>query len=317
MAVCLNCNQKSDLLGQLCTCGMRYMVHDDHGKEPLNLLGKLIANKFIPTAVVEVQHSTIVYETFQPIVDRVLGLTVLKPELAANTDIKNAFLEMVDKCAGIKQQNTPIFFEVLELASEGVLAVTTEAYKGDKLIHYLRSNVVDPVGLMHIIHQILQAVAALHRKNVLFPHISMDNIRIMRSGGDALFVKIRGFIEANLTWQFEQNSPTSDVYHVGQLALTLICAKPVVGPQIELPPERAYLMPIVQIFMRAIAPAEQRYESCVELLQAFESAFALNSRPTEKPVLSSQPAPTQPPRRQSPVPFEQIIWMHRPPQPQD
>ena len=317
MAICLNCKQKSELVGQLCSCGTCYMVHEDHGHEPLNLLGKLIANKIIPTAVVGVNQSTISYEAFQPSIDRVVGLVILKPEYSSNPDRRMAFLELVDKYAGIKQQNTPTLLEVLELPSEGVLAITTEVYKGEKLTDYLQRNPADPVGLMHIVHQVLQAVSALHRKGVLFPRLGMDNIRIMRLGGDSAFVKIRDCVEANMTWGQDANTST-DVYHLGQLVLSLISGKAIVNGQVELPPDRAYLMPIVQIFLRAVAPVEQRYASCVELLQAFETAFDLNSRETKKPILSMKTSGNSVmPRKQSPVPFEQIIWMHRPPQRQN
>ncbi|MBO5752844.1 MAG: hypothetical protein J6S69_04010 [Proteobacteria bacterium] len=318
MAICLNCNRKSETVGQLCSCGTCYMVHDEHGMEPLNLLGKLIANKIIPTAVVSVDKSTISYEAFQPAIDRVVGLSILKPEYSANPDIRVAFLDLVDRCAGLKQQNTPTLLEVLELPSEGVLAITSEVFKGEKLSDYMRNNPLDPVGLMHIVHQILQAVAAMHRKNVLFPHLGMDNIRIMRLGGDSAFVTVRGFVESNITWLGDLNTQATDVFYIGQLVLSLICGKPVVNANhIELPPERAYLMPIAQIFLRAVAPVEQRYASCIDMLEAFETAFDLNAREAKKPVLSNQSQGNTAQRRQSPVTFEQIIWMHRPPQRQD
>lgn len=317
MAICPLCSQSSAIIGEECqACHNAYTVQNNHGKDPLNLLGRLIANKFIPTSVISETSVTVVYEAFQPAVDRTVCFVLVRPEVYANEVNQNRIQTIIDKCSGIKQQNTLNILEVLTIAELRTIAITYEALKGEQFGEFLKHHAPDPVAYMHIIHQLLQAMSAYHMKGVCFPHISPRSMRIFRSGSDNFFVKIAGVIDSHLLYIQEANSAQDDVYYIGQIALSLITGKSIPISTVELTPDRAFLMPIAQLFMRTLAPKDQRFESCIELLQAFEIAFALNAHEPEPPAPISQKASTAKKNtpKHTPIPFEQIIWMHRPPE---
>ena len=69
MAICLKCSKRSNQVGELCSCGGGYTVYDDHGNDPLGLLGKMLANKLLPMAVLSTGQMTICYQALEPMVD--------------------------------------------------------------------------------------------------------------------------------------------------------------------------------------------------------------------------------------------------------
>ena len=183
----------------------------------------------------------------------------------------------------------------------------------------MQNHPVEPVSLMHIAHQALQALAIMHQTGLQFPNFGMNNIYVMRSGGDDSFVKIYGFLDANLATAKKDTSFRDDVYDVAQLILSLITGQTPPVTNVELPQDRMYLLPIAQLFFKATS-GNQSYPSCIELLNAFETAFNLNPiRESNVSLIGSQEMPvvSKTQQKQSPVPFEQIIWMHRPPQRDD
>lgn len=317
MAICLVCSQKSRLPGELCACGKAYTVQDDHGDDPLKILGTQIANKFIPIAVRRDTDSVVYYDAYQPSIDRTVRLIAIKSQWM-NTQEKRAYFQnYIDRSASIKQQNTLNLLEVQKLSDKSnSFVMIYEALKGESLADYLETHDQDPVAIMHIIHQILQGIAAFHQKGVRFPSLSFSNVNIMRSGGDDVFVKLSNLIETYLSG-YDIISSTDDVYSIGQMALSLITGQPMPIQQVELTPERAFMLPIAQLFMRAASPIkDQRYPSCIELLQAFETAFDLNSHDPNVNLPNANAhdsSSKQAVKRHTPVPVEQVIWMHRPP----
>lgn len=312
MAICLKCSKRSNQVGELCSCGGGYTVYDDHGNDPLGLLGKMLANKLLPMAVLSTGQMTICYEALEPMVDRTVSLIVGRPEMAKDPEFRTRFLSLIDKFAVIKSPNSLGVLEEIELPETKTLAITCEAYKGEPLIEFMATHEIDPVGIMHIIHQILQVAAAYHKNGIAVPHLSMSNIRIMRMGSDEYFVKLTGMAESVLSWMDKEDF-VDDVYHVGQLALSLMTGKPSPIETVELPADRAYLLPIAQIFLRAIAPADKRFSSCIELCQTFEAVFELNTRDSEQVVPVRNSVTKKSSDRHTPVPYDQVIWMHCPP----
>lgn len=312
MAICLKCSKKSHQVGELCSCGAGYTVYEEHGKDPLGLLGKMLANKLVPTAVLNIGQMTICYEALEPVVDRTVSLIVGRPEVSKDPEFRKRFLSLVDKFAVIRSPNSLGVLEEIEIPETKTLAITCEAYKGEPLTEFMITHEVDPVAVMHIIHQVLQVAAAYHKNGIAVPHLSSSNIRIMRMGSDEYFVKLTGMAEAVLSWM-DKETLVDDVYHVGQFALSLMTGNPAPIETVELPPERAYLLPIAQIFLRAIAPSDKRFLSCIELCQTFEAVFELNTRDSEQVVPVRNSVSKKSSDRHTPVPFEQVIWMHCPP----
>ena len=250
---------------------------------------------------------------YQLVVDRKLTLTVVRPLLYAQPKIQGLVKSFIDNYANVKQQNTPTLLEVIELPENHTLAITTDAFRGEMLPDYQKHNPIEAIEAIHIIHQMLQATAALHSNHLRMPHIEPQHVRIIRSGHDHNFVRIRGVLENGLTFSEEQTTTRDDVADVAQIALSILTEKPLPITSFELPPDRSYLAPIVQLFLAA----SSNYETCTEMLNAFETAFDLNTRDYEKPKqtnLSELSTPPSKTKNRTPVPFDQIIWMHRPPQ---
>ena len=316
MAICPKCSKKSIQYGERCSCGRAYTVRENPGSDPLDLLGKLLLDKFIPIAVLKSSPCTITYEAVQLVVDRIITLNVLKPASFGDKEIRTFFHKVVEKYSAIKQQNIPTLLEVLDLKHEKTFAVTSDAPKGECLADIIKTRKLEPVSLMHISHQALQALATIHQNGLRFPNFGMENIYVMRSGGDDSFVKISGFIDSNLAMAKVDASTRDDVYDIAQMILSLMTEKEPPVKSVELPQDRLYLTPIAQLFLKA-ATGNQPYPSCMELLTAFESAF--NITPVREPKVSplgsqEMQVVKNSPQKPTPVPFEQIIWMHQPPQ---
>lgn len=314
MAICPKCHIKSQLIGQLCVCTQAFSIKDNYREDPLGLLGKQISQKIVPVDVVDVGQATISYEAIQAPVDRLVNLTVLRPELAKHPDARRRFMSPVNTYAMIRQQNLPTIYEVLELVDEDTVALTCDVRRGSLLKDFLLTNEVDDVGIAHIIHQILLALACFHRYGLLHPNISYENVYVVRSGGDPLFVKVFGMLEANMV--NVEVTQADDVFSVGQLAISLITGKHGHTEHPELDQARKYLEPVLQIFRRAIAPLEHRYSDAIDLLQDFETLLDLSVKMQASPPPSniSQERLGVARKKQTPISFEQIAWMHRPPQ---
>lgn len=316
MPVCLKCHQKYQQLGTLCSCGQGYSVKDECKDDPVGLLGQLVSSRFVPVAIIEQGKSVISYEIVQTTIERTLTMLVVRPDCYQHTGNADVFQAIVERSVSLKQRNLPTIIDIFAINGINTVAATVEARKGEKLSTLIANGQIDFVSIMHIAHQILLALTALQTRRLTFPGFGMDNIYILRSGGDPSFVKICGYLESNLTYGLTHNALHDDVFCVGQLILSLITGKQPPFTTIELPKDKDFLLPIAQIFMRAIQPLEQRFSSCSELLYAFETAFELNTRENDTCILSSAhlPKTNDASRHRSPLPLDQIIWMHAPPQ---
>jgi len=315
MPICPKCSHKSTLIGALCACGQAYFIQENQGNDPLGLLGKQIAKKLIPLSIFRVGKYIVEYEAIQPAIDRRVTFLALKTDFAQHKAIRQRFSSLAKTLSTIRQQNLPTIYEVFELLTENIVGVTCDVRRGKPLTDYLKSNPADDVALV-IIHQILQAMASAHRYNFSIPHIGYENVRIMHSGTTPTFVKLYGIIESNLIYDEKKETAADDVFYVGHLALSLLTGEPILADQPKLSPERQLLAPIVQIFLRAVAPPEQRYPHVGELLESFETLLDLNAKGAHPPGMPSRTLPERPSpgrRAQAPVSFDQIAWMHRPP----
>ncbi len=316
MAKCLKCNRQSEQVGQPCSCGS-YMVNDDCVEDSLHLLGQLVGNKFVPTGVVTETAFSITYEAIQPTVDRALAMYVLKPMFMKRPNFIQHFKHLTELYASIRQQNILTVFGTQELTEPNTMAVILEPRRGEQFSKiYRHHSHIDPVTLMHIFHQVLQGIGACHLKSLTFPDFSLRHIWVIRSGGDDSSVKLFGLLDANLGRIDKPATMLDDVYQIGQLALSCITGRDMPVESFDLPEDRAFLQPVAQVFMRAVSAPDQRYQSCVELLYAFESVFDLNTRAADtRPILLSDASTVMRiEKTHAPVTLEQLVWMHRPPQ---
>lgn len=295
------------------------MVRDNPNHDPLHLLGQLISNKYVAVALTQSNKCTLTYEILQRVVERPLTMYVVRPEIYRQKGVREIVYAMANRGIEINQQNIPIILEVVDLKERNTIFITCDAIHGTDLPGFLRTHLLDPIAVMHIIHQILQIGAALHKKNIIVPHISMQNMTIMTSGSDPYFVRVHHITEAVLAARGETYTALDNVSDFGQIVLSLLTNKPIPVTSLELPGDRAYLLPTAQLFMRAIAPPPQRISSCIELLEAFEMAFDLNANDHEKPSCPLSASLTSKQKSQNhvhpSVPFEQVIFMHRAPHP--
>lgn len=314
MPICPKCGKKSHQIGVLCECTSAYLIHEGQPEDPLGLLGKQIANKLVPVGIYSIGKVLVSYEAWQCAVERMVTLLVMRPEYSHDEHMRYRFMTTANTFSLVHQQNLPMLFEELEL-EDGLLALLCDVRRGESLTEFLSQAQPDDVLVVHIIHQILQGLAAYHRYNICVPNISYDHIHIIQSGGDAAFVKFCGVMESLLSTPESDISMSDDVWCIGQLALSLLTGQPIPITNVELSEDRCYLMAIVQLFMHATASVEERFSNADELLIEFETILdvrqpsAANS--VSKSVASEEPR--VPRQKKNLVEFKQIIWMHSPP----
>ncbi len=315
MPVCPVCGTKSQQLGMLCKCGKAYTIQDDQPKDPLDILGKQIASKFVPIAMYRNDKSTISYEAWQTAVERMVTLIVMKPEVANDENQRRRFFKVVNGFSVVHQQNLPLLFEKLEMTEYGTYALICDVRRGEMLKDYLEHEKPNDVILIHIIHQIIQGLASFHRFDLCVPNLGYEQAQIVHLGGDTSFVKFTNVLETFLSTPEEEVAPSDDVWCLGQLALSILTGQPIPITNVELTEERAYLMSIVQIFMRATAPIEERYQNAGELLTDFETVLDVHPKAPKASIVSQNVIEDPKHERQvkNLVELKQVLWMHQPP----
>lgn len=314
MPICPKCGNKSHSIGVLCPCTSAYMIHEGQPVDPLGLLGKQVAKKLVLVGIYDVGKVLVAYEAWQSAVERMVTLLVMRPEYSHDEHMRYRFMSAANIYSLVHQQNLPMLFEVLVL-DDGLQALMCDVRRGEPLTEFLSQSHPDDVLVVHIIHQILQGLAAYHRYNICVPNICYDHIRIIQSGGDAAFVKFYSVMESLLATPENDISPSDDVWCVAQFALSLLTGQPIPITDVELSEERSYLSPIVQLFMHATAPVEERYSNADALLMEFETILDVR-QPTAASSVSksvSSEEPRVPRQKKNLVEFKQIIWMHSPP----
>lgn len=318
MPLCPACGQKSQQLGVQCTCGQAYTIKEEHAEDPLSLLGKCLEERLVPVDIYSVGNAVLAYEAWQSAVERMVTLLVIQPSLWADASYKRRFQATVNTFSNIYHQNLPMLIEEVDIAEPVTRAIVCDVRRGEMLNDFMQYSRPDDVILIHVIHQILQALATYHRYGLCVPNLGRENVQIVQSGGDTAFVRVMGVLESILSTPECDQAMDDDVWCMGQLALSLITGQPSPITNVELSDERTYLMPIVVLFMRATAPIEERFKNAGELLEEFETILDVKPKAAVESVskiVNDDPMIVR--KQKNLVEMSQLLWMHKPPFVQD
>ncbi|MFA5624765.1 MAG: hypothetical protein WC966_06895 [Bradymonadales bacterium] len=306
MPLCPVCSLTGAKLGARCQCDDAYLVSDNFRRDPANYIGQLVAGKYVPIDTLYFDERLTHYEALQKPMDRRAQLYLLAPQYAKNNDVVQRLTQCAARLAAI---NHPSLLAVYESFNDqnftGVSIEDTRSYRLSKEAPF---NGIDEVSLMHIIHQILQAMAQLHHNKLLLPHISPENVLILRTSDDPYSVKVTGVINAYLHDSVLNANPASDVFELGKMLLYLITGS--TRPNAPLPPYRARIASIMPLILRATRNDEQRYSSAIEFLHDFENLLELNKSPHPRPSLQT-PVSSQRPKSIRETETIDVVWMHK------
>ncbi len=195
-AICPKCQCELREVGDCCPNDGWYGIHPDDLQRGDQLLGYPIGGKFVPLRRVGQGGMGIVYEGRQIGLGRTVAIKILSKVQQANDQVAQRFQREARSIARIVHPN------VVQLIDSGLDAdvayIVMELIKGRELSS-LKPNELSGQVIVHITHQILNALAEAHARNVIHRDLKPDNIMIIEDDDDKFFVKVLDFGLAALT----------------------------------------------------------------------------------------------------------------------
>lgn len=131
----------------------------------------------------------IVFRAFDDILQRVVAVKVMAPQLAATSPARKRFLREARTAAAVRHENV---VQVHEVAESPLPYITMEFIPGETLQQRLdRTGPLDAVEVVRIGRQIAEGLAAAHANDLIHRDIKPGNILI--EGGPRQQVKITDF----------------------------------------------------------------------------------------------------------------------------
>jgi serine/threonine-protein kinase len=265
----------------------------------------------------------VVYEAFQPALQRTVALKVLPPGMSHDADFVRRFKQEAIAAASLRHPNIVAVYDVGDL--EPYHFIVMEYLAGQSLQAVIRSSGALPLERVNkIVHQVAQALDYAHQHGFIHRDVKPGNIILDAEGHATLtdFGLARAMTGAHLTQtgtivgtpaymapeqiMGQAVDARTDIYALGIVIFEMLTGRtPFAGDTTavlykhvhEPPPPLAELAPrvpppVVQAVLRALAkdPA-QRFKSAGELAAALTGA----STATKVPTLPTPPAQSTPP----------------------
>lgn len=246
-AICPHCHCELPEVGALCSNDGWYGVSPTELARSDNdtILGYPIAGKFVPLKRVGQGGMGVVYKGRQIGLGRIVAIKILSQLQQSNEQIALRFQREAKSIARIVHQN------VVQLIDSGfdhnIAYIIMEFVEGRELSS-LKANELSGQLIAHIAHQILNALAEAHSRNVIHRDLKPDNIMLTNSDGDKYCVKVLDFGLAALTdnskitfsgqalgtpWYMSPEQATAspvttmtDIYSLGCILFELASGKP-------------------------------------------------------------------------------------------
>ena len=246
-ASCPHCHCELPEVGALCSNDGWYGVSPTELARSDNdtILGYPIAGKFVPLKRVGQGGMGVVYKGRQIGLGRIVAIKILSQLQQSNEQIALRFQREAKSIARIVHQN------VVQLIDSGfdhnIAYIIMEFVEGRELSS-LKANELSGQLIAHIAHQILNALAEAHSRNVIHRDLKPDNIMLTNSDGDKYCVKVLDFGLAALTdnskitfsgqalgtpWYMSPEQATAspvttmtDIYSLGCILFELASGKP-------------------------------------------------------------------------------------------
>ena len=245
MAICPKCHSELPYVGACCPHDGWYGVDPDELERNDKMLGYPIGGEFVALRRVGQGGMGVVYEGRQIGLDRVVAIKLLSKVQQANEQVAQRFQREARSIARIVHPN------VVKLIDSGfdadVAYIVMEFVIGRELSSLPASELSGQL-IVHIAHQILNALAEAHARNVIHRDLKPDNIMITVEGDEKYLVKVLDFGLAALTdatkitisgqalgtpWYMSPEQATAspvttmtDIYSLGCILYELASGKP-------------------------------------------------------------------------------------------
>lgn len=287
-------------------------------------IGKTIAEQFQIVEPIGSGSMGTVYKAIQLGIDREVAIKILKKEFLGDEQTVHRFLREAKVISRLEHPNIVHIYMFGRF--EDTFFIAMEYLKGIRLSELLKDNTKLPLEVsLHIINQLLYALAEAHNKNVVHRDIKPENIILVKLSSDPYFVKLLDFGIAKLTdaktfvtlqkglifgtakyispeaASGEEVDPRSDLYSVGVLAYQLLSGKLPFEANTpieyllkhinELPKPLEEIAPYLperlsKVVMKSLEKRKElRPQSAIEFLELLKEAMA---SPSKETILNSQ-----------------------------
>ena len=246
-AICPHCHAELPAVGALCSNDGWYGVSPAElaKADKDSILGYPIAGKFVPLKRVGQGGMGVVYKGRQIGLDRVVAIKILSQLQQSNEQIAMRFQREAKSIARIVHQNV---VQLIDSGFDNNIAYIIMEYVEGRELSSLKGNELSGQLIVHIAHQILNALAEAHSRNVIHRDLKPDNIMLAVSNEDKYCVKVLDFGLAALTdnskitfsgqalgtpWYMSPEQATAspvttmtDIYSLGCILFELASGKP-------------------------------------------------------------------------------------------
>ena len=199
MPICPKCRDKNPVLGAKCPRDGYYYVYENaiQDAETDPRIGTLAADKYVILGLISEGGMGAVYRALQLPVEREVALKVLRTELQDSNKGQERFIQ---EARAISRLSHPNIITLHDFGFEDTSHpyMVMEYAPGMELTAWLWKPDMSAQRLIHVVRQILSALAEAHKNNVVHRDIKPENIIITRAGNDEDFPKLLDFGIARL-----------------------------------------------------------------------------------------------------------------------
>ncbi len=324
VAICPKCHSELAEVGQRCANdGWFGIAPEELASGNNNILGRPLGGSFVALRKIGQGGMGTVYEGRQIQINRVVAIKVLSKLHITDDQILARFEREAKSVARVIHPN------VVQLIDSGIedgdiAYIVMEYVQGIELSNIPGSELSGQF-IVHIAHQVLNALSEAHEMNVIHRDLKPDNIMITQEAGDNHFVKILDFGLAALTdgakitfsgqalgtpWYMSPEQATaspvtqaSDIYSLGCVLYELATSKPPFPgnrpynvmmqhvnaqvPMLVLRPEVELSSEMIAFILKCLEKSpSDRYQTANEALQALHQLPEWAADGTSDPSVS-------------------------------
>ena len=155
-------------------------------------IGELVAGRYEIVRLLGQGGMGAVYAAKQVSMDRMVALKLIRPQVAASTEIGKRFHREMQATSRIEHPNVIQVFDYGEDA--GRLFLAMEFLAGKPLSKVIAESGTLPTGkLLHIAQQVTRALGAAHQVGIAHRDLKPDNVMVLERYGEPDFVKVLDF----------------------------------------------------------------------------------------------------------------------------